>query len=166
MFVGKDFLFLCRGRMMKKVSYIEDLVQWKKEFEFCTSTTVRFSETDLFGHMNNVSPFIYFEEARIAFLQEIGLFRDLREAIGIPIVADLQCDYDKQLFFNEMIRIFVKPAHIGSTSFDLHYMVINEAGEVVLTGRGRMVYVNQTTGKPMELNEQMKDQLREYMSTD
>lgn len=151
---------------MKKISYIENYAQWKKEFKFFTSTTIRFSETDMFGHMNNVSPFVYFEEARIAFLKEIGLFTDLLDATGIPIVADVQCDFHKQLFFNEMIRTYVKAAHIGNTSFDLHYMVVNERDEVVLTGRGRMVYVNQSTGKPIALSEQMKKQLHDYVSFD
>ncbi|BBP91364.1 hypothetical protein BsIDN1_49820 [Bacillus safensis] len=54
--------------MMRLPSYIEEpFEEWRASFRFYVETTVRFSETDMFGHMNNVTPFVYFEEARIAF---------------------------------------------------------------------------------------------------
>ncbi len=147
---------------MDKVSYIDHAEKWKKEFVFSSPTTIRFSETDMFGHMNNVSPFIYFEEARINFLKEVGLFTNIHHVTGVPVVADLQCDFHQQLYFDQTIQTYVKAVHVGSTSFDLHYMVVNEKKEIVLTGRGRMVYVDQHTGKPQALSEEMKQKLAAY----
>lgn len=147
---------------MNNVSYIENEEQWIQEFMFSCSTTIRFSETDMFGHMNNVSPFIYFEEARINFLKEVGLFSDIDEIVGVPIVADLQCDYHKQLFFDETIVTSVKAMQIGTTSFDLHYMVVDKINDIVLTGRGRIVYVNKETGKPLALSDSMKEKINSY----
>ena len=146
---------------MKSVTYIDDYKKWKEEFSFYTSIRVRFSETDMFGHVNNVSPFIYFEQARIEFLKEAGLFTDLNDAnvTGIPIVADLQCDFHQQMFFDDEIKIYVKVNHIGTTSLDIHYMSVNGNNDVCLTGRGRMVYVHAKTGKPLPLSDQMKEQL-------
>ena len=54
----------------------------------------------------------------------------------IPVVADLQCDYVKQVFFDEKLRIYVKASTIGSSSVDIHYMAKNEKDEIVFTGRG------------------------------
>jgi len=113
----------------------------------------------MFGHVNNVSPFIYFEQARIEFLKKLGLFKNLDQNGGIPIVADLQCDFHKQMFFDDEIKLYVKVAHIGNTSFDIHYMAVTENNDISLTGRGRMVYVNPGTGKPVPLSESMKSQL-------
>ncbi|HLR08342.1 MAG TPA: thioesterase family protein [Bacillota bacterium] len=144
---------------MKSIAYIDDLEQWRKGFSFSIPIKVRFSETDMFGHMNNVSPFIYFEQARIEFLQNIGLFGDTSTSEGIPIVADLQCDYHKQIFFNETIDLYVKVNHVGNTSFDMHYMALNHEDEICLTGRGRMVHVNPASGKPLPLSETMKEKL-------
>lgn len=144
---------------MKTVAYVDDMEKWQTEFSFFTPIKVRFSETDMFGHVNNVSPFIYFEQARIEFLQSVGLFENTNNDDGMPIVADLQCDYHKQMFFDETINLYVKANHIGNTSLDVHYMALNQDDELCLTGRGRMVYINPETGKPVPLSESMKEKL-------
>lgn len=43
---------------MKSVNYIDNMDQWRSEFSFFTPIKVRFSETDMYGHVNNVSAFI------------------------------------------------------------------------------------------------------------
>lgn len=146
---------------MEHVSYIKDFYRWKQEFSFYTSIRVRFSETDMFGHVNNVSAFIYFEQARIDFFKEKDLFLDFKEPStkGVPVVADLQCDFHRQIFFDETIKLYVKANNIGKTSIDLHYMAVNSEEKICLTGRGRIVYMNRRTGKPMELTAEIKEKL-------
>ena len=139
-----------------RIDYIENLEIWRSEFNFHVPIKVRFSETDMYGHMNNVSPFIYFEEARIAYIEHCGVLMDMSNKEEAIIVADLQCDYLKQIYFNEKLMLYVKTASTGNTSFDLHYMALKEDGEIVLTGRGRIVYINPQTGKPKALTEEMK----------
>jgi acyl-CoA thioester hydrolase len=113
----------------------------------------------MFGHVNNVSPFIYFEEARIEYLKSVGLFDDSSSSEGIPIVADLQCDYLRQVYFQDSLRLYVKATHVGNTSFDIHYMGLNQNEEVCITGRGRIVYINTTSGKPLPLSDDIKGKL-------
>ncbi|MBM7597776.1 acyl-CoA thioester hydrolase [Virgibacillus halotolerans] len=146
---------------MKQISYIKDIDTWRAGFSFSIPINIRFSETDMFGHVNNVSPFIYFEEARIEFLKTIGLFDDPNNDEGMPIVADLQCDYLQQMFFGEKINLYVRVDHVGNTSLDVHYMALNEKGEISLTGRGRMVYIHPGTGKPIQITDEIKQALLE-----
>ncbi|SET77684.1 acyl-CoA thioester hydrolase [Salinibacillus kushneri] len=138
---------------MKAVNYISDFETWQKEFSFYIPVKVRFSETDMFGHVNNVSPFIYFEEARISFLKHLGVFQDFNEEQeGIPVVADLQCDYHKQIFFGDSLKLYVKTNYVGNTSVDIHYLGINQKEEVCITGRGRLVKINPQSGSPTPFN--------------
>lgn len=138
-------------------SYIENMETWKSEFKYYYPIRVRFSETDAFGHMNNTVAFVYFEDARLNFFKDIGLANEwftggngssADSGENIPVTADLQCDYIKQIFFDEKLRVFVKADYIGKSSVDLHYMAVNEKDEVVLTGRGRMVQVSKKDGRP------------------
>lgn len=144
---------------MKKTSYIENIAEWQAAFSFYIPIKIRFSETDMFGHVNNVSAFIYFEEARIEFLKSLDLFGPRKQAAGVPVVADLQCDYVQQMYFDDEIRLYVKAAQIGNTSIDIHYMAMNQKEEICLTGRGRMVYIDSETGRPVPLTEAMKAKL-------
>jgi acyl-CoA thioester hydrolase len=145
---------------MAKVDYIEDFQKWRSEFQFSIPVYIRFSETDMIGHMNNVSPFIYFEEARIKFLQSLGVFTGNVYEEGVPVVADLQCNYLKQSYFGETIDMYVKANNVGTTSIDFHYMAVNDKNEITLTGRGRLVFVDQESGKPVPLKEEIKRKLK------
>lgn len=135
---------------MKKISYIDRLDEtYKASFTFSHPIRIRFSETDLFGHMNNTAPFTYFEEGRIEFFKKIGLMKKWMDHNSdyIPIVADLQCDFLYQAFFDDRIELFVKIASIGTSSLDLHYLGINQNGQNLFIGRGTIVQVSKRTGK-------------------
>ena len=72
-----------------------------KGFCIFIEVRVRFSETDMYGHMNNTVSFTYFEQARIDYFRHLGVLMPAaidEHVEGIPIVADLQCDYVKQVF--------------------------------------------------------------------
>ncbi len=152
---------------MQNISYIDNKEQWISGFSFFAPVKVRFSETDAFGHLNNTKVFAYFEEARIDFFKEMGLMKKWMSSKveTIPVTSDLQCNYLKQIFFDEQLKVFVKVDSIGSTSFDLHYMIKNEQGDVCLTGRGRMVQVHKKTGKPVQLDPTIIEKLESSFST-
>ncbi|RPF55435.1 acyl-CoA thioesterase [Aquisalibacillus elongatus] len=133
---------------MRLPQYIQDVDTWKSDFYFYTPIEIRFSETDMFGHMNNVSPFIYFEEARIKFFNAIQLFGTLNESNDkVPVVGDLQCDFFKQVYFGDELKLHVKVAEVGNSSVDIHYMGLNQRDELCITGRGKVVQINPQTGK-------------------
>src|SRR5699024_12260331 len=106
---------------MRLPNYIENLDEWKSEFSFSTDIKIRFSETDMFGHVNNVSPFIYFEEARTDYFNSLEYSLDDSSG-SIPIVADLKCDYHKELYFGDKLKVYVKFAKAGTRSIDIHYL--------------------------------------------
>ncbi|MDW0110430.1 thioesterase family protein [Sporosarcina aquimarina] len=142
-----------------KQTYIEDFKEWEEGFRFSVPMRVRFSETDMFGHLNNTVTFAYFEQARIDYLKSLGLMNDWLDPSGerIPVVADLQCDYMKQVFFDESIDVYVKANSIGRSSVDIHYMAKNAKGEVVFTGRGAMVQISKQTGSGVAWTEEEKE---------
>lgn len=135
---------------MKKVSYIENFDDtYKKSFSFSHKIKIRFSETDMFGHMNNTAPFTYFEEGRIEFFKSNQMMKKWLSSNGekIPVVADLQCDFLYQAYFDDIITIFVKINRIGTSSVDLHYLGVNQHGESIFVGRGTVVQISKHTGK-------------------
>jgi acyl-CoA thioester hydrolase len=146
---------------MVKAPYINDFHQWEQEFEFNTSVTVRFSETDMFGHMNNTVPFVYFEAARIAFFQSIGVMQEWTrpESETIPVVADLQCDFIQQIFFDEKLTIYVKAQSVGNSSVDIHYLAKKEDGSAGFVGRGTMVQISKRTGRGVVWTEEIRNLL-------
>ena len=146
---------------MGKMDYVSNLEEWQSDFSFYITIKVRFSETDMFGHMNNTVPFVYFEEARIEYLYQLGLMQEwaTNGSESIPVVADLQCDYLKQVFFDEKIDVYAKVANVGNSSIDLHYMGINHKNEVCFTGRNSLVNINRNTGRSEKWKNEWKEKL-------
>lgn len=144
-----------------RASYIENPKTWAEGFDFFVEITVRFSETDMFGHMNNTVSFTYFEYARIELFKKLGVFKldSAMKKEEILVVADLQCDYLQQVFFDQTLKIYAKIAKIGNSSVDVHYLAKNASGESCFTGRGSIVQVNATTGKSVPLSEEQKRRL-------
>ncbi|WP_210365002.1 thioesterase family protein [Bacillus sp. REN3] len=144
---------------MMKISYIDEITSWEEEFDYYYEVKVRFSETDMFGHLNNTVPFVYFEQARIAFFKSRGFMQDWLkpENETIPVVADLQCDYLSQVFFDEDLKIYVKANSLGKSSVDLHYMGKRADGSICLAGRGTIVQISKKTGKGVPWTEEMRE---------
>ncbi|MBA4538303.1 acyl-CoA thioesterase [Bacillus aquiflavi] len=145
---------------MKKVNYIKDFAKWEQDFKFFHPIKVRFSETDMFGHVNNTVPFTYFEEARIEFFNSKGVMQNwlLQNNETIPVVADLQCDFIKQVYFGENLKIYVKANEIGTSSVDIHYMAKKMDGTVCFVGRGTIVQISKKTGKSVPWSDEIKGQ--------
>ncbi len=148
-------------RIMKRISYIEDFEKWESGFSFYNPVKVRFGEVDMFGHVNNVVAFTYFEEARIALFKELGFMQEWTHESSetMIVVADLQCNFIKQIYFDEQLKVYVKAGAVGNSSLDLHYMVKNTAGEVCLVGRGMMVQASKNTGRGEPWLEEWKKKL-------
>ncbi|TWT26305.1 thioesterase family protein [Planomicrobium sp. CPCC 101110] len=145
-----------------KAKYIADFDSWKKGFAFSVPIQVRFSETDMFGHVNNTVPITYFEFARIEFMKELGIMQNwlMGESKLFPVVADIQVDYTQQVYFDEKLKVHVKIESIGTSSMDVHYWVTNGKGETCFTGRGAMVQISKETGKGHPWTEQEKELFR------
>lgn len=148
-------------RTVKRISYIEDFEKWESDFSFYNSVKVRFGEVDMFGHVNNVVAFTYFEEARIALFKELGFMQEWTHESSetMIVVADLQCNFIKQIYFDEQLKVYVKAGSVGNSSLDLHYIVKNAEGEVCLVGRGMMVQASKKTGRGEAWPEEWKEKL-------
>ena len=144
---------------MTNNSYISDVDMWRKDFSFYIDIKIRFSETDMFGHMNNVSPFVYFEQARIELMKQINLFNFKENLDVVPIVADLQCDYQAQVYFDEEIKLYTKAASVGNSSVDIHYMALKEDGTICFTGRGTLVKIDAKKGKSLPFTKEERVKL-------
>lgn len=143
---------------MKNPSYIDmPFDEWRKSFSFFTEVSVRFSETDMFGHMNNVTPFIYFEEARISYFKQRRIKAENTETI--TVVASQQCDYMRQVMPYERLRIYVKTSAVGNASVTLHYLGGNEDGLPCFTGSVVMVQVSKKSGKAVMWTGEEKEML-------
>lgn len=100
---------------------------------------VRFSDVDVYGHVNNVKYFEYFQEARIVAMTRI--WEDVADAaVDVPVVvAQIDVDYKVPILFRtEPYDAHSWVSHVGRSSFVVESEIRN--GDVVLA-RARVVMV-------------------------
>ena len=120
-------------------------------FPFVHRETVRFNDCDAFGHVNNALYLTYLEQARIAFLQRLGLFRRPESTTEMSmILARCAIDFRAPATVGDEIEIGVRPARFGTKSFDLDYE-LRSGGRLVAEAKTVLVAFDYAQGRPIEL---------------
>lgn len=108
--------------------------------------TVAWGEQDLFGHVNNIVYFRWFESVRMHFLARIGVLRSHAEqGVGV-ILASTTCDFKRPVHWPATLHIRTGAVHVGTTSFTLAYRLTNTAGDLVAEGTSVLVMYDYTRG--------------------
>ncbi|HHS49425.1 MAG TPA: acyl-CoA thioesterase [Desulfurella acetivorans] len=115
----------------------------------------RFSDFDMYGHVNSVVYFSYFEYARIRALGEI--FENAADTIWF-VVAKQSCDYLEPILFKDLVFVEIKIAKIGKSSFDLEYIVKNDH-KVFAKGSTTLVAIDKNTKKATPLTQDIQNYL-------
>nr|WP_216651999.1 thioesterase family protein [Nocardioides sp. zg-1308] len=106
---------------------------------------VRFSDVDVYGHVNNVKYFEYFQEARIQLMVTQG--RDLGDGYHL-VVAQTDVDYRRPILFRpEPYDCRTWVSRIGSTSA-VFESVVRDGDEVLARARVVGVCLDSATGRP------------------
>jgi acyl-CoA thioester hydrolase len=108
---------------------------------------VRFSDVDVYGHVNNVKYFEYFQEARLLLMARLG--KGLPEEAGTSIVvAQTDVDYRAPILFRDRpYESWSWITRLGTTSMTIESAVCD--GDTVLSrARVVVVFVDPATGRP------------------
>jgi acyl-CoA thioester hydrolase len=104
---------------------------------FTTPIELRFSDLDLYGHVNSVVYFSYLETARVRMFKDF--FQELTEKHIFTLVARAECDYRQPLLFGDELVVSVVLVRIGTTSFDLEYRLHDGREKTYATARTTVV---------------------------
>jgi acyl-CoA thioester hydrolase len=103
---------------------------------------VRYFETDASGHVNNVSYFIYLEEARTKFFEAVGLTKEKRGNVNL-VVASAQCDFIAQAYSFQRLTVTTRVSRIGTKSFTLEHTIKDtETDHIIASGSAVIVCFN------------------------
>ncbi len=127
-----------------------------------TEIRTRYCESDALGHINNVSYFIYFEQARVDFLLDSGMVLPSEK---FPfLVASLHCDYKKQVYINQSLKIHTYVMDIGRSSFKLgHEIHDKDSNELLAVGEAVLVSYDLIAEKTTRLTDELRFKLENYV---
>ena len=110
---------------------------------------VRWSDVDLFGHVNNAAFLRFLDDARFAAFAGMGV--DAAGEIGevVLVVVKNEIDYLAPVRFTPaplVVEVWV--SRVGTSSVDFGYEIGDGSGVSFLLARSRMVQVHGADGRP------------------
>ena len=129
--------------------------------EKTSKVNIRFSDLDLFGHVNNAVYLTYYEEARVAYFNEVVGYDYDWSTEGV-ILARVEIDFVIPVHFKDEVFIRTKCCRMGSKSFDLAYemFIVKEEKEIMLSSATTvMVMFNYKEKKSILVSEEWKVKL-------
>lgn len=125
----------------------------RAEYRYFTNIQTRWSDNDVYGHINNVVYYSWFDTAVNGLLIERGAI-DIHAGPVIGLVVETQCNYFAPLAFPEGVVAGIRVAHVGSSSVRYEVGIFPADPDLPCAAKGHFVhvYVDQTTRKPCALS--------------
>jgi acyl-CoA thioester hydrolase len=118
---------------------------------------VRFSDVDVYGHVNNVKYFEYFQEARLLFITN-RLMAQVPKELGLPsfVIAQTDVDYKAPILFRaEPYDCWSRISRVGSRSFTQE-AEIRDGDTLLARAVVTIVFVDPETGRSAEPPEEYR----------
>jgi acyl-CoA thioester hydrolase len=111
--------------------------------------TTRWMDNDVYGHVNNVVYYSYFDTVVNEYLIRAGAL-DVEHGATIGLVVETQCNYFSPLVFPERVDAGLRVARLGSSSVRYEVGLFRE-GESQPAAQGHFVhvYVERATRRPV-----------------
>lgn len=110
------------------------------DFRFYYPISVRYGDLDPQWHVNNARFVTYLEQARVAYVMELGLFSGESFLDFEMIVADVHVVYHRPIKLTQRVRVGVRVSRLGNKSMLFEYAIEDaDTGEVAATAETVMV---------------------------
>jgi acyl-CoA thioester hydrolase len=123
----------------------------RSDFPHIGKVSTRWTDNDIYGHVNNAVYYLYFDSVINAYLiAEGGL--DIQQGDVVGFIVHSQCDYLAPVSYPGELEVGIATRKVGNTS--VTYQVgLFQPGEQAPAALGAMVhvFVQQATGKPVPI---------------
>ncbi len=135
----------------------------RQNYPFLFPIQTRWADNDMYGHVNNVTYYSYFDTAANALLIQHAGF-NIQSTPIIGLVVDSACSFLSELSYPEIIEVGVAISKIGNSS--LRYdLAIFKQGQNTAAAQGHFVhvFVDRQTRKSTSIPQNMRDALTNFI---
>lgn len=130
------------------------------DFSFSTEIRVRFAETDAQGVAHNASYLVWFEVARVEYLERFaGGYSALRERGIEAFVTEVHVHYGAPARFDDRLALHGRCVDVRGARFRFEYR-LERKGELVAEGWTAHACVDSRTLRPTRVPEWLAEAIR------
>lgn len=132
----------------------------RSEYLHLQPLTTRWHDNDVYGHVNNVTYYSFFDTAVNTYLIETGGL-DIHGGEVVGFVVSSSCDYFASIAFPEKIEVGLRVAKLGSSSVQYELAVFKESEEeACAAGRFVHVFVDRASNRPVAIPDRLRGALQ------
>ncbi|MAR78664.1 MAG: thioesterase [Rhodospirillaceae bacterium] len=135
----------------------------REDYKYILEIPTRWIDNDVYGHVNNVVYYSFFDTAVNHALIEFGLLNYNKSEI-IGLVVETSCTYHQPVSFPDIIDAAIKIDRLGNSSVK-YYVGLFKKGEDApcATGYFVHVYVDRKNRRPHQLPPSFKEKLQQLI---
>ncbi len=136
----------------------------RSAYRYHTAITTRWSDNDIYGHVNNVAYYSFFDTAANLYLiNEGGL--DIAAADVIGIVVESKCHYHAPLAYPQPLAAGVRVDKLGNRSVTYGIAIFDEHSlEAAAHGHFVHVFVDRATRQPVPIPARIRAALEKIVA--
>jgi acyl-CoA thioester hydrolase len=120
-------------------------------YPFFSRITTRWMDNDVYGHINNVVYYSFFDTAVNTYLIERGAL-DIHGSSAIGLVVETHCNYFAPLQYPETVEAGLRVSSVGTSSVRYEIGLFADAAATsAASGHFVHVYVDRATRRPIAL---------------
>lgn len=128
-------------------------------YQHFTTIETRWMDNDVYGHINNVVYYSFFDTAVNKWLIDQGVL-SVSDSPVIGLVVETQCRYFSSLTFPDRVVVGLRVAHVGSSSVRYDIALFrNGSNHAAAAGHFVHVYVNRATRKSVRIPDDVRNAL-------
>lgn len=129
-------------------------------YRYLRPITTRWLDNDVYGHVNNVVYYLWFDTAVNGFLVERGLLEPTGSG-PIGLVAETGCRYLSSISFPDAVEAGLALTRIGTSSVEYRIGIFRQgAEEPAAEGRFVHVYVDRESRRPVPVPQAVRETLQ------
>lgn len=138
----------------------------RTDYAFVTSITTRWSDNDIYGHVNNVTYYSYFDTVANTYLIDYGHLHIHQDDI-VGFVVSSGCNYYAPIAFPDKLEGALRVNRLGLSSVEYGLAVFKEGEDVaVADGFFVHVFVDRHTHKSVPIPETIRKALERIKITE
>ncbi len=129
----------------------------RSDYKYFIDIQTRWMDNDIYGHVNNVVYYAYFDTVVNQWLVANGLL-DMRGGAIIGLVVETRCAYFAPVAFPETLEAGLKVNRIGSSSVSYEIGLFKQGSlSAAAAGHFVHVYVDRDQRRPQPLSNNWRD---------
>ena len=131
----------------------------RSDYHWFTPITTRWSDNDIYGHVNNVIYYSYFDSVANRYLIDAGGL-DIHDGETVGLVVNSSCDYHAPLAYPQTLEGALRVDRLGNSSVQYGIAIFAEgAASASANGTFTHVFVNRQNNRPVAIPGRMRTAL-------